>query len=196
MSIVNTLDSVTEWVQENICNGVTLKAPPESDQAPTDEGYEYKRVTPTAFPLFVPSKDKLPPAVLSSFPSVCVRFMEGEETLKDRSGSIGVQLCFSAWSPGLHIGDIVGKPGEDAKPFTRNADGWRDAWNMVDIALRELGSSLTVGGYEIDRTVPIKYGPLTEEGAIIDAYPLWFAWVTFSVIYHPRRYAADIEKDL
>ena len=66
MSIVNTLDSVTEWVQENICNGVTLKAPPESDQAPTDAGYEYKRVTPTAFPLFVPLKDKLPPAVLSS----------------------------------------------------------------------------------------------------------------------------------
>lgn len=193
MSIVNTLDSVTAWVQENICNGVKLKAPPGDEAAPTDAGYEYQLVTPTAFSLFVPSKDKLPPAVLSSFPSVCVRFMEGEETLKDSSGSIGVQLCFSTWSPGVHIRDIVGKPGEDAKPFTRNADGWRDAWNMVDVALRKLGNSLAVGGFEIDRSVPIKYGPLTEEGAIIDAYPLWFAWVSFRVTYPLRRNIKEIQ---
>lgn len=193
MSVVNTLDRVTEWVQTNICDGIKLKMPPEDENAPTDAGYEYKLITPTAFPLFVPSKDKLPPGVLSPLPSVCVRFMEGEETLSQREGSIGLQLVFCTWSTGQHSKDVL---DGSADGFKRNADGWRDAWDFVDIALRKLGNSLTVGGFELDRSTPIKYGPLTEQGEIIEAYPLWFAWVSFSIKFPVLRYAEEIEKDL
>jgi hypothetical protein len=206
MSVVNILDSVTDWVRENICTQIKLKAPPENDTDPTDSGYEYKLVTPAAFPLFVPAKDKAPPGILSPIPSVCVRFLEGAESPAGSKGSIGMQLCFSVWDPGVHGADML-LPGEEGKAqrwtgpeadayFQRSAGGWRDAWNFVDIALRALGSTTNVGGYAIDRSVPMKFGPLTEEGAIIDAYPLWFAWCSFSVNYDLRRNMADISKFL
>lgn len=197
MSIVTTLDTLTKWVQENICEGVLLKAPPEGDTAPTDAGYAYTLVTPTAFPMFVPAKDKLSPPVRHNFPSVCVRFLKGSESLTGREGSMDVQLCFSTWSPGQHKGDIVSNPGDVSVPdFQRNAEGWRDAWNLVDKAVRVLENSVALNGLELDRATPIEYGPLTEQGEIVEAYPLWFAWVSFSVNYPLRRYAEEIEKYL
>lgn len=194
MSVVNTLDKVTEWVKENICSEIKLKMPPADDRAPTDAGYDYVLVTPSAFPLFVPTSDKLPPGALSPFPSVCVRFLEGEESLTEHSGTIGLQLCFSTWSTGLHSEDIV--DGAPNGKFTRNYDGWRDAWNFVDIALRKLGNSTTVGGFELDRSVPIKFGPLTEQGAIVEAYPLWFAWISFSIKPPNRRFVEGFQNFL
>lgn len=195
MSIVTTLDTLTEWVQKNICEGVLLKAPPEGDTAPTDAGYAYTLVTPTAFPMFVPAKDKLSPPVRHNFPSVCVRFLKGSESLKGREGFMDVQLCFSTWSPGQHKGDIVSNPGGVPVPnFQRNAEGWRDAWNLVDKAVMALGNSVSLNGLELDRAAPIEYGPLTEQGEIVEAYPLWFAWVSFSINYPLRRNAEDIEE--
>lgn len=206
MSVVNTLDQVTAWVQENICADIKLKAPPDSDRDPTDEGYAYKLVTPTAFPLFVPAKDKLPPAVISPIPSVCVRFLKGSESMTGRSGTIEMQLCFSTWDTGLHGEDhlipVEGEPGkyrrwsgtEAAQYFKRTGEGWRDAWNFVDIALRKLGNTMSVGGFELNRSVPFEYGPFTDQGEIVEAYPLWFAWVSFSINYPLSRNAEDIEE--
>lgn len=194
MAVVNVLDKITEWVQTNICADIKLKMPPDDERAATDAGYDYKLITPQAFPLFVPAKDKTPPGVLSNFPSVCVRFLEGEELLSKSEGSINIQLCFSTWDTGHHKRDIINsaKSREPVPPFQRNAEGWRDAWNFVDIALRKLGNSLTVGGFEIDRETPIKYGPLTEQGEIIEDYPFWFAWASFSVKYPIRRNVKEI----
>lgn len=206
MSVVGILDSVTEWVEANICSKIKLKVPPESDTAPTDAGYEYKLVTPAAFPLFVPAKDKLSPEILSPVPSVCVRFLEGSESLASSKGTIGMQLCFSTWEPGLHGEDILLPDGKGGSKrwtgpeadvfFRRSGEGWRDAWNFVDIALRELGNTLHVGGYTLDRRTPVKFGPLAEKGAIIEAYPLWFAWCSFSLDYKIRRNVSDLQKFL
>ena len=85
--------------------------------------------------------------------------------------AVDVEFCFSTWDTGLH--------GKDT--FTRNGDGWRDAWNFLDIALRAIESVDFIGGYTIDRSVPIKYGPLTEQDSIPDLYPTWFAWLSFRV---------------
>ena len=208
MSVVHIIDTVTEWVRENVCSEIQLKVPPADERAPTDAGYSYELATPAAFSMFVPAKDKLPPSILSPVPSVCVRFMEGAENLAGSSGSIGIQLCFSTWDPGIHGKDVFiptdGKPGafqrmsneEAAEYFQRNGDGWRDAWNFVDIALRKLGNTLALNGIVIDRTTPIKFGPLTEQEAIIDYYPMWFAWVSFSVEYPLRRHVAELDKFL
>lgn len=56
--------------------------------------------------------------------------------------------------------------------FDRNGDGWRDAWNLVDIALREIESRTNIAGYEIDRSTPVKFGPLTEQGGDPGLLPL------------------------
>ena len=204
MSVVTILDGVTGWARENICNQIKLKVPPANEKAPDDAGYEYQSVTPAAFTLFVPGKDKLPTSI-SPFPSVCVRFVEGADNMAASHGSIGIELMFSTWSPGTHGKDIlhpvpgdrwraVQWAGEKANAyFKRNADGWRDAWNFVDIALREIESATEIAGYEIDRSVPVKFGPLSEQEAIPDFYPFWFAWVTFAVKYPLRRNNRNIE---
>lgn len=206
MSVVNMLDKVTEWVDANICSEIKLKAPPASDKDPTDAGYDYQLVKPAAFPLFVPAKDKTPPGIQSPIPSVCVRFLQGQESLSDSQGSVGMQLCFSTWDPGIHGEDLLNMEEdgswkrwdgpEAAAFFRRSAGGWRDAWNFVDIALRKLGNTTTVGGFQLDRSTPIEFGPLTDQGEIVEAYPLWFAWVKFSINYSLLRNPEDINQYL
>lgn len=206
MSVVNILDRLTDWAQKSICNKIKLKVPPDDEMSPTDADYEYRRATPTAFAMYVPTKEKLPPGIISPFPSVCVRFMEGADDMASKKGNIGIQLCFSAWNPGTHGKDIIIPSetdnltmkrwtGAEAKAyFQRNGEGWRDVWQMVDIALREIESVTNIDGLVIDMSKPVKFGPLTEQDAIPDYYPFWFAWVSFFVTYPITRNIRDIEK--
>lgn len=208
MSVVNILDKVTDWVRSEICPKIELKCPPVDDKAPDDAGYDYKRINPAAFTCFIPTREKLPPAVLSPIPSVCVRLIDGEDDVRGQQGSARIQLVFSAWNPGVHGADMILPNTKDAMHphrwtgqeaddyFRRAGDGWRDVWNMVDVALREIESAAAIYSFPIDRSVPIKYGPLTEQDSIPDYYPLWFAWVSFSLIYSTPRNIRDIEKFL
>lgn len=208
MTVTHTLDILTEWVQKDICPKIELKVPPDSELDADDSGYEYRRTSPTAFAMYVPAKDKLPPGVISPFPSICVRFTDGADNLASGMGTIGVQLCFSAWNPGVHGEDVILPNEQNAlEPkkwtgaeadayFRRSGEGWRDAWNMVDIALREIESVTNIGGLVIDRGVPVKFGPLTEQEAIPDFYPFWFAWVSFSIQYPITRRIRDVDKFL
>lgn len=205
MTIVKILDTITDWTRETICSKVQLKVPPDDDTAATDAGYAYQRVHPAAFTLYVPAKDKLPPSILSPIPSVCVRIDEGADDLTSQSGSIGLQLLFSTWDPGTHGEDVLQpNPEDNLSPtqwsgpeadayFRRHGDGWRDTWNMIDIALREIESVTNINGLVIDRSVPIKFGPLKEQEAIPDYYPFWFAWVSFAVKYPITRTIQGVE---
>ena len=188
MPVVHVIDTLTDWAWREICTQIKLKQPPENTE-PTDSEYEYKLVNPQAFPLYAPTSEKLPPNVHSPFPSVCVRFVTGADDLTDNERAVDVQLCFSAWDPGIHSQDIFNPAGDGSfsrqgageTEFERTADGWRDAWNFVDIALREIESVSFIGDYTIDRNTAIKYGPLTEQEAIPNLYPFWFAWISFRV---------------
>ena len=199
MTTTGILDTVTDWARENICPKILLKVPPDDDAEPTGAGYEYERINPAAFTMYIPSREKLPPGVRSPVPSVCVQCTEGEDNLSSYEGAMRLQLSFSTWSPGTYGADIVlPNPEDSLRPlkwtgeeadayFARNGDGWRDAWNMVDIALRELESVTNIGGLLIDRGTPIKYGPFTEQKKIIDFYPFWYAWVGFTLLYPIQR---------
>lgn len=208
MTVVCVLDTLTKWARENICPKIRLKVPPADEKAATDAGYEYQLTNPAAFTMYVPSKEKLPPAILSPIPSVCVQFIEGTDNLSDGKGSIGVQLSISTWDPGTHGEDILlPNPENPMEPkrwtgqeadayFRRNGDGWRDVWNMVDIALREIESVTNIDGLVIDRSVPVKFGPFTEQESIPDFYPFWFAWVSFTVTYPITRVIRGVEEFL
>jgi len=205
MTIVKILDDVTAWARQNICSQISLKVPPKGTE-PNDEAYTYKTANPVAFTMYVPTEDKLPKGIPSAFPSLCVRFMEGENHLAKNTGTIGIQLLLSVWSPGTYGPDsFVSSPNDpfqwlvhpDAKgKFERNGDGWRDVWNFTDIAVRAVESTAHISGYEIDRSVPVKYGPLTEQEAIPDFYPFWFTWVTFQLIYPLQRNDENIQQFL
>lgn len=205
MSVVNTIDKITGWMAREVCAEIKLKAAPTDDRAPTDEGYDYQLVHPAAFPLFVPTKEKLPSGIVSNVPCVCVRPMDGSEEFGIGGGTLTVQLVFSAWDTGTHGEDIFipieGQSGtfkrfsgkEADAYFRRSGDGWRDAWNFLDIALRKIGSAITLDGVEVDRSTPIKYGMLSEQEAIPDFYPFYFAWATFAVKYQSMRNTQEIE---
>jgi hypothetical protein len=128
---------------------------------------------------------------------VCVRFIDGTDDMTVKKGSIGVQLCFSAWNPGIHGTDVL-RPqpdgsfrrwtGPEARDyFQRYGDGWRDVWNFVDIALRAVESTTAINGHEVDISTPVKFGPLTEQEAIPNYYPFWYAWVSFQLKYPLMR---------
>lgn len=204
MSVVHLIDTVTAWARQNISEQVRLKMPPENVEA-NDAGYDYKLVTPATFAVYTPTSDKLPPRVQSPFPSLCVRILSGEDNLASGSGTAEVQFCFSAWGPGLHDKDYfwpvkdqpgVWHQGNGSEDFTRSGEGWRDAWNFVDVALRALESVPQIDGYMIDRGQHIKYGPLTEQESIPDFYPFWFAWVSFKINYPLVRNVEDFQKFL
>ena len=192
MTIVAILDAVTAWAQQNICSKIQLKVPPKLTE-PNDDDYQYKLANPVAFTMYVPAEDKLPENIPSAFPSLCVRFIQGEDNLSTMKGTIGIQLLLSAWSPGTHTQDALlvnpndpfqwhAQPEEKVK-FTRNGDGWRDIWNFTDVAVQAIESVTNISGYVIDRSSPVKFGPLTEQEAVSDFYPFWFTWVSFQLNY-------------
>ena len=193
MSVVHVIDTDTEWARQNVCEHILLKVPPRNEDA-VDADYEYKTANPVAFPMYVPTSEKLPPNIHSPFPSLCVRFVKGANTISSNAGHVDLQLCFSVWNPGTHEKDIFYpngdgsfRQGSGVADFSRNGDGWRDAWNFVDIALRAVESTTCIGDYAIDQATPVEYGPLVEQEAIADYYPMWFAWVSFRVNYPLRR---------
>ena len=204
MSITRILDDVTEWAQKNICSKIELKVPPKNTE-PNDIDYEYQMANPVAFTMFVPTEDRLPKNIPSAFPSLCVRFIEGEDDLTRKKGAIGIQFLLSVWNPGMHSKDSFVQKGDPfhwsvdsgaGKKFERNGDGWRDVWNFTDIAVQAIESVTSISGYEIDRSVPVKFGPLTEQEAVPDYYPFWFTWVSFQLNYPLMRNAEDVQQFL
>lgn len=190
-TLVNIIERVTKWAEDNICKPVKLKVPPDDLEEADGAGYEYTLATPAAFPLFVPSKEKLPPKVRAPIPSVCIRIIDGEDGAT--MGNVNMEMWFSVWNPGTHGQDILkpvdGLPltlkawkGSEAQAhFERNADGWRDVWNWIDTALRALESTASIDGLAINRDVPFRYGPAKDEEGIQDFYPFWFGYISFAI---------------
>lgn len=205
MTLVQSIDRVVEWLNANACNQITLKLP--SDKI-NDAGYSVQYVNPTAFPLYVPGKDRLPPSVPAPVPSVCVQLMEGEDNLTDKKRKLNVRLCLACWNPGEHGGEIF-YPREDAtaeaghiysrdhkavaQTYARNMEGWRDSFNFVDLVLGELEGTEYIEGLRLVKESGVKFGLFTEEGNIWDYYPYWHSWITFTleagvVVRPPKEY--------
>ena len=170
MTIVQCIETITAWLNANVCNKIELKQPPDDNNVNKCE-----MVHPTAFAMYQPGKDKLPPGVKAPFPSVSVQLLEG----KDEPGQTGksqlrLQLSFTAWNPGT-------QKEEGAEQFTRNADGWKDVWGFVEKALREIENAEYLDGIRVIKDLGITYGQFNQDGQISDLYPYWAAWVIFTV---------------
>ena len=202
MSIVNSIETVRGWLNTEVCPLVKLKLP---DDNATDASYPYKLVNPAAFSLFVPSKDRTPPKVAAPIPSVCVQLAQGEDDLIEHTRGIKIRLCFSAWDPGYHGPDIYIPQGngngayiqqynsEAADFFQKNGEGWRDAWNFVDTALRLIENAEYIGDLRVIKELGITFGPVAEQDAVPDFYPYWFAWAEFSVEEALTRHAENYD---
>lgn len=197
MAIVTAIDKIRDWVESEICSQVQLKAP---DNDVVDEDYAYKLVHPAAFSMFTPTEDKLPEGVETSIPSVTIRITDGEDLPAKGSREMKVTLLFAAWSPGLHAGDYleavqyerddngvlrqitsVKKYPPNAKVFDMDAEGWRDAWNFVDTAVRIIENVEYLGGYRFMKERGLKFAPVASQEATPEYWPFWFANVEFYI---------------
>lgn len=193
MTLVQSIDNVVKWLSENVCSQISLKLP---DDYKHDTGYDVEFVTPSAFPLYVPGKNCLPPSVPAPIPSVCVQLMEGSDDLLKHKRQLQIRLCLACWNPGEHGGEVLHArkdatklggysyfkvDGEAAKTYTRNMSGWRDVFNFADIVLRELEGTEYIAGHRLVKESGIKFGLFTEEGNIWDYYPYWHNWITFTL---------------
>ena len=116
MSIVNSIETVRDWLTAEVCPLVKLKLP---DDKATDASYPYKLVNPAAFSLFVPSKDRTPPNIAAPIPSVCVQLVQGDDRLIRSARSVKIRLLFSAWDPGYHGPDIYKPKGDGSGSYVQ-----------------------------------------------------------------------------
>lgn len=190
MTIVKTLDDLAQWCRDNICPKVSLKLPNDED---TRAATQY--VTPQAFVLYMPAKDRLPPNVPAPIPSICVQLVEGTDQLVGRRRRFKVRFCLSCWNPGQKEADKL-RPREDAEAmfglsyylsnqagtaFNRSGEGWRDVWTFLDVALHTIENTEFFAGMRLVKEDGITYGPFTEDGAIWDYYPYWFSWIAMTL---------------
>jgi len=208
MLLKKIVEDVTEWVDENICEGLQLKLP---DDYKNDNNYDVVFVRPAAFPLFPPGTDRLPPGVAAPIPSISVQLMEGTDHTLQNSRQLSIRLCIACWNPGIHS-DAKFYPtvDEDAEygyhynlgndgveqSYERNIDGWKDAFNLLDRTISKLENTEFIAGCRIDHAEGIKYGMFTEEGKIWDYYPYWHSYVSFKLDCGTGAILPDAYKDL
>lgn len=193
MTLVQIMDIVVNWLNDNVCDQIALKLP---DDSRNDDDYGVKFVSPAAFPLYVPGKDRLPPSVPAPIPSVCVQLMEGSDDLLKSKRQLQIRLCLACWNPGEHGGEIFHPQknpqaiggysyyrvtGEAAEKYSRNMEGWRDSFNFADLVLRELENTEYIAGLRVVKESGIKFGLFTEDGNIWDYYPYWHNWIGFTL---------------
>lgn len=194
MTIVQTIDSVADWLNSKVCGKIRLKLPDEYQEG---KDYKVEEVKPTAFAMYQPTKEKLPPTVKAPYPSVVVQLLEGSDNLTSSTGRMKLQLSFTAWNPGEHAGEIKRGIGQitangdtdlaenlqqtPSTSFRRNADGWKDVWNFADLTLREIENAEYLNGLRVVKETGITYGQFSADGQISDLYPYWGAWVIFTI---------------
>ena len=191
--LVRTIQSVANWLTENVCKKIQLKLP---DDSKNNNEYSVRTVHPAAFPLYVPGKDRLPPEVPAPVPSVCVQLIEGNDDLFNRNRLLNIRLVMACWNPGIHGNErFLPKENKNAlggcSYFIRNEennqiyrktmDGWKDSMNFQDTVLTELEKSEYIAGNRIVKEAGIKFGLFSEEGDICDYYPYWHSWITFQL---------------
>ena len=183
MTIVRTIDQICEWLNANVCPNVKLKKPPPDREAHNAK-YQYELVNPYAFPLYLPSKDKLPPKVETTLPSICVQLEYGTDERNNRE--ININLGFSAWNPGVHPDDWRVPEGaedpEEIDTLSNETEGWRDLWNFVDYTITQIEQTGYLGkDVEIMKNEPLEFGPYKDQDSIPSYYPHWFAYCSFKV---------------
>ena len=184
MAVVKQLDKIKAWLEAEICPQFKFK---QADDENVDATYPYKLVNPNVFILYVPPKELIGEA--NRVPSVCIQFDEGNESMASASGVLNLRLQFATFNPGGHY-----EKGVD-RTFDANTEGWRDVWSLVDYIMKKLRDTELIEDMRVLKENGIHYGPASDQGAIPNFYPYYYAWVSFSVEYAIPSSKAQI-KDL
>lgn len=162
--MIELIDNLTEWLQENVCNGLKFKKPSNRG----DSGYEYELVKPTAYSCFCPPQEK---SNLPQSPSITVQIDNFSDDLPNES-VVNIALVFSVWNTGTH-------DNREEPKFEKNLDGWRDLWHFMDKARKEIREHLNIAGYELKSAINGR--SLAGESSILGTYPYFFGEITFTI---------------
>lgn len=192
MTIKRIIDAVTAWAEDAICRGILLKAP-DDDANAENRGL----IEPVAFPIYLPSSERLPPNVAAPIPSICVLVKNGKDEPGERRRVLNMRLTVAVWNPGRHgsemrypqddpfaeLGRRYEGPSspEDRLLYERNMTGWGDVWNLADRAIAAVENTEYIAGMRLMKEDGVTYGPFEEDGAVYDFYPYWFLWIDFSL---------------
>lgn len=171
MTLTQCIESVTDWLEENVCPKIILKCP-DDKQINT-----YKETNPHAFSMFLPGKEKLPPNVESVHPAVVTQLIEGTHTMTEGRMRLKLQLSFTVWNPGTHKEERDDGDGD----VIRSTDGWKDVWNFVERALQEIENAEYINGLRVVKELGITFGQFQQEEQVSDLYPYWGAWAILTV---------------
>ena len=175
MQLNEVIDNLTNWVQLNLCDDVELLKPSKSNMS-----NDYSIVKPKAFALYVPPQDQLPPDIDYQIPSICLQLKEGSDNLTNDVRSLDFRLAFSTYRPG-HFVESEKENGDKEIAFVRDADGWEDLWLWVSRSVNKIQTKMYIEGVRVDRNTPVKFGHFQIDDNMVEAYPMWYAWVEFSV---------------
>ncbi|MBR5202382.1 MAG: hypothetical protein IKW45_03870 [Clostridia bacterium] len=175
MSVVKQLEILKSWLETEICPDFKFK-PANDDNV--DETYPYALVEPNVFILYVPPAELLNGEKRA--PSICVQFTDASENSTEAVGTIDVALQFATFNPGVHVNY---NSIHDVNEFTRNVEGWRDVWNLVDRVMWKIRNTEVINGLRITKEKGVKCAPAKDNGAIPLYYPYYFATVTFTAEY-------------
>lgn len=173
MTIVQSLETLAKWLQENVCPKLTFKRPSDTRQ---DTYYDYEEVHPTAFAMFLPGSDKLSSGADSQCPYILVQLVDGSHDLINPKGRLEVQLSFMVWEPGIHPDENGMREG-----YKRTADGWKDVWELLERTVAEIENAEYLNGLRFVKENGVKYGQFSKDGQIADMYPYYYAWATMTI---------------
>lgn len=188
MTVKILIDDLTSWAEDKLCKPIKFK---RAAAINTDATYEHELVTPKVFAMFLPDVDRLPVGVEDIYPSICLQWDGDDERPQERKSQTTIRLNLGIWNPGEHSEDIIaesfsqdGEIVNKEKSFTRDALGWGDIVNWIDLIKRELrNNDIICEKYRVRLEDGIRSGFRSEQGTIFDYWPFYFGFVEFNIEY-------------
>lgn len=207
MTVINAIEDVKKLLEMRVAPNITLLVPSGID----GKEYTEKYANPKVFELFEPENGRLPEGVEYTTPNIVVQFSQGRENIATNKKGIDIVLAFSTWRPGdyrtlnnleykgIEVGTEGAKiefAGEIEKTLIRNENGWKDVYNLMELSKKEIISAGKIGNFVLDAATDIKYGPYTKDGALVDFYPYYHLWMSFTLISIPTPMMRDEIEEL
>ncbi len=190
MTVIEGIDALAAWLEGEVCSGIKLKVPSNARQT---DGYEYKLAHPKVHKMYAPPAKLAHQGARQLCPGILLCLADGRDAPRKSGRDLKFRLLLSVWNPGRHAEDS-GEPGAGER-FQATADGWEDAWNLMDLLLAKLYNAEQIGGVlRVKAEDGFDYGPYKEDGAIIDFYPFYFATLEFSCamsLAPPSKYCIE-----
>ncbi len=192
MTTVKAMDTICSYLKDNVCPKIQYLVPAEKDAGDYIPNYK----NPEVFAFYEPSKSRMPPGITHTVPGIVVILKKRTDDLISGKSEFDIELSFCIWKPGEYISNKevdlqqivsyseqmqIEYASKGDKKYTRTEDGWKDVYNFIDEVRQGVVHDGQMGNLKIKMDVPIQYGPYTQDKAIVDAYPYYYAWLTLTL---------------